>query len=316
MTGIDIRSLDIGMLRTLEALLIERNVSRAADRLFLSQSAVSSTLKRLRDVFGDPLFVRTAHGVEPTAHALLLAPYVSSALNEITRLLTAGKAFDPAQSNRIFRVISSDHLSQLILPVLCQELAQAQSGIRILWEPVNSMSPGVLQRGEADLGFFARMANPSGMLVQALYTDHYVLVARKDSLPDPITLQQFCAAPQVILSYGRSTLEELLDQVAARDGLQRYPQVAVTGFAQMVDLVARTDLTAVLPARVAATYAQQVQILPLPLEVPRYTLYMCSHLRSESDPGMVWLRETLARIVHARSLPAEGTAQAPLASAP
>src|SRR4051812_21043490 len=133
MAGADIRSLDISMLRTFDALLSERSVSRAAARLFLSQPAVSSSLKRLREVFDDPLFTRSAHGVVPTARALALAPHVEAVLAEVSRLLAAGREFDPASSDRIFRIVGSDHMSQLLLPPLCRELVEHGSRIRVFW---------------------------------------------------------------------------------------------------------------------------------------------------------------------------------------
>src|SRR4051812_21895445 len=100
----DIRSLDVGMLRTFEALLRERSVSRAAERLFLSQPAVSASLQRLRDAFGDPLFTRTSHGVVPTPRALALGPQVERVLADIAALLDDARPFDPATSSRIFRI--------------------------------------------------------------------------------------------------------------------------------------------------------------------------------------------------------------------
>ena len=118
MANRDIRSLDVGMLRAFEALALERSVSRAAARLFLTQPAVSAALHRFRDTFGDPLFTRTAHGMEPTARALALAPLVDKVLADIATLLEADQPFDPAASDRIFRIAGSDHASHLLLPEL------------------------------------------------------------------------------------------------------------------------------------------------------------------------------------------------------
>lgn len=290
MSAADIRSLDIGMLRTFDALLAERSVSRAAARLFLSQSAVSSTLKRLREVFADPLFTRTAHGVEPTARALILAPHVQAALNEIGRLLAAGQEFDPAQSDRIFRVHGSDSMSEQILPALCSELMRLQSGIRILWEPASYNTPMALQRGDVDLGVLPRFTPPEGLLYESLYEDSYVMVARPGQFHGPVSLQAFCAAPQVILGYGRSTIEDLVDQAVARAKLRRHSQVAVTSFSQMAAIVAASEHIAIFPVRVAKRYAQTLSSHPLPFTLPQYSLQLCSHLRTESDPGMQWLR--------------------------
>lgn len=297
MSAADIRSLDIGMLRTFEALLAERSVSRAAERLFLSQSAVSSTLKRLREAFADPLFSRAPHGVEPTPRALVLAPHVQAALAEIGKLLSAGQDFDPAQSDRIFRIHGSDHMGTTILPRLCAELAALRSGVRILWEPANHRTSGALQRGDADLGVLPRFTPPEGLWTEALYEDCHVLAARRGLFTGPVSLDRFCAAPQVILGYGRSTIEELVDQVVARARLRRYPQVAVTSFAQIAALLVDSDHVAILPARVARVYADRLASHALPFELPRYQLHLCSGLRSESDPAVQWLRTRIKQIL-------------------
>lgn len=297
MAAVDIRNLDIGMLRTFDALLAERSVSRAAARLFLSQPAVSSSLKRLREVFGDALFTRSAHGVEPTARALALAPHVHAVLGEMGKLLAAGQEFDPAQSDRVFRIMGSDHMSQLILPALCTELASHGSAIRIFWESANYAALGErLQRGDADFGLLPRATPPAGLWAELLYEDTYVLLARTGLVEGPVTMERFCAAPQVFLGYGRSALEDTIDQLVARVRQRRHAQVAVTTFAQMADILRHTDYMAVFPARVARRYAPELSAHALPFDLPRYGMYVCASLRAESDPGMQWLQGSIKRI--------------------
>lgn len=300
MGTVDIRNLDIGMLRTFDALLTERSVSRAASRLFLSQPAVSSSLKRLREVLGDPLFTRSAHGVEPTARALALAPHVQAVLTELGKLLAVGLDFEPAHSDRVFRIMGSDHMSQLILPQLCTELAAAGSGIRIFWESANYPSLAErLQRGDADFGLMPRPAPPAGLWAQVLYEDMYVLVARRGRFEGTVSLQDFCAAPQVFLGYGRSAMEDTIDQIVSRAGQHRHAQVAVTTFGQMAEIVSRTDHVAVFPARVAARYEHTLAVHPLPFELPRYGMYLGASLRSKTDPGMQWLAERIKTLASA-----------------
>ena len=293
MSASDIRSLDIGMLRTFEALLHERSVSRAAARLFLSQSAVSSTLKRLRECFADPLFTRTAHGVEPTPQALLLAPHVQAALAEIGKLLSVGQAFDPARSDRIFRIHGSDHMSERVLPPLCAELSRLGSGIRLQWEHAHYGTASALVRGDVDLALLPRFVPPEGLLSDVLYEDHHVLAARPGLLPDTVSLPQFCATPQIILGYGRSTLEDMVEQIVARAGLQRVVQVALSGFAQILSLLAHGQHCAILPRRLAQRHGAQLSLHALPFELPPYRLHLCASLRSENDSALQWLRERI-----------------------
>ncbi len=296
MAGLDIRSLDIAMLRTFDALLTERSVSRAAARLFLSQPAVSASLKRLRETFGDPLFTRSAHGVVPTARALALAPHVQAVLAEVQRLLTAGHEFDPAASERIFRIVGSDHMSELLLPPVCAQLVESGSRIRLFWESANYAAlPERLQRGEVDFGLLPRVNPPTGLASELLYEDHYVLVTRRGHprFVDGVTLADFCAAPQVFLGYGRSALDDLIDQLVGRAGQRRYTQVAVTSFAQMAQLLQATDHVAVFPARVAARYQDTLASHPLPFDMPRYGMYLCWNERAGDDPAVQWMRGRL-----------------------
>jgi DNA-binding transcriptional LysR family regulator len=255
----DIRSLDVAMLRTFDALMRERSVSRAAARLFLSQPAVSASLNRLRGVFDDPLFRRTSHGVTPTPRALAM--------------LVAGDAeFDPAASSRVFRIAGSDFPSQRFLPPLAQRLAAVGSAVRIVWEPPGAGSLAErLERGELDLAVVARVQMSERIEAATLYEDGYVYALRAghpraDEAP---TLQSFCEIPQVFLGYGTSALDDMIDATLARQGLQRRVQVAVTSFAQIVHLLEHSDHAAVLGSRVAASFGAGVRGQPQPVEKPR-----------------------------------------------
>lgn len=293
MANRDIRSLDVHMLRTFDALAQERSVSRAAARLFLSQPAVSATLNRLRDTFGDPLFTRTAHGMEPTARAMALAPQVEKVLAGIAVLLEPAQAFDPASSDRIFRITGSDHASHLLLPELSRRLLECGSRIRIVWEP-----PGVwslrdrLQKGELDLGVVGRIQLPRDLEVATLYADHYVYAMRRGhpQAAQPVTLDSFCATPQVFLGYGTSTLEDLIDEALGKSGRRRHTQIAVSTFGQIVDLLGRGDCAAVMPWRVAQAHEEVLHTQPLPFPLPGYRHIVCWSSRSEADTGCTWLR--------------------------
>lgn len=295
----DIRSLDVGMLRTFDALMREKNVSRAAARLFLSQPAVSASLNRLREVFGDPLFTRTAHGVLPTERALGLAPQVQKVLADLAALLEADQPFDPASSNRIFRVAGSDHASRMLLPALSRALIACGSAIRIVWVPPGTWSLAEhLNKGELDLAVVARIQPPRDMETQVLYEDRYVYVMRKDHprAAEPVTLDSFCEIPQVFLGYGTSMLDDLIDETLARGGRQRLAQIAVTSFGQIVHQLQHSDHAAVLGGRVARQFADELLIQEVPFELPGYQSLVCWDARAAGDRGIQWLREQVAAI--------------------
>jgi DNA-binding transcriptional LysR family regulator len=299
MASRDIRSLDVAMLRTFDALMRERSVSRAAARLFLSQPAVSASLNRLREVFDDPLFRRTGHGVTPTPRALAMAAQVEKLLGELSALVAGDADFDPATSNRVFRIAGSDFPSQRFLPPLAQRLADAGSAVRIVWQPPGAGSLAErLERGELDLAVVARVQMNEGVESATLYEDAYVHAVRAghpraDEAP---TLQRFCEIPQVFLGYGTSVLDDLIDATLARQGLRRRVQVAVTSFAQIVHLLEHSDHAAVLGSRVAASFGDRLRVQPLPFELPRYRALVCWPSRTGHDAGLRWLRDQLLQI--------------------
>jgi DNA-binding transcriptional LysR family regulator len=295
----DIRSLDIGMLRTFEALMRERSVSRAAAHLFLSQPAVSASLNRLREVFDDPLFTRTSHGVTPTPRALALAPKVLQVLGDIGALLDVEQPFNAALSDRVFRIAGSDHASRRILPELSQRLIDLGSMIRIVWEPPSTWPLAQrLHQGDLDLAVVARIRQPQDMETLTLYEDHYVYVMRHDHprAGEPVSLDMFCEIPQIFLGYGTSMLDDLIDETLARGGRQRLAQIAVTSFGQIVHQLQHSDHAAVLGRRVADAHAQGLRIAPLPFEFPGYRALLCWHGRAERDPGIGWLKAQIQEI--------------------
>jgi DNA-binding transcriptional LysR family regulator len=310
----DIRSLDIGMLRTFDALMRERSVSRAAATLFLSQPAVSASLNRLREAFGDPLFARSAHGVVPTARAHALAPQVEKLLGDLAGLLDADRPFDPAASSRIFRIAGSDLPSRIVLPGLGRLLAACDSPLRIVWEP-----PGTwpladrLHKGLLDLAVLARIKPPADVEWLRLYQDDYVYALRRGHPQGaaPVTLDSFCATPQIFLGYGASMLDDLIDETLAASGRQRLAQFAVTSFGQILHQLLHSDHAAVLPRRVAQAHAEALLLQPLPFALPGYSALLCWHSRSDQDAGVQWLKRAILAqygIGETGAAPAEGPA--------
>lgn len=295
----ELRSLDLALLRTFAALMRERSVSRAAAHLFLSQPAVSAALNRLREVFADPMFTRTAHGVMPTPRALALAPQIDKLLADLAALLHDEQPFDPAASDRIFRIAGSDHASRSVLPALGRVLVACGSAIRLVWEPPGAWSlPERLHRSDLDLALVARINPPRDMETQVLYVDHYVYALRQDHprRHEPLTLQMFCEVPQVFLGYGSSVLDDTIDETLARLGRQRLAQMAVTSFGQIVHQLQHSDHAAVLGSRVAAAYAGLLHLQPLPFDLPRYQALLCWDARAGGDAGIRWLKAQILRI--------------------
>lgn len=300
MTNSDIRSLDVSMLRVFDALIREKSVSRAAARLFLSQSAVSGTLKRLRETFGDQLFTRTAIGVQPTQHALELAPHIEATLLHIQRLLNVGRDFNPKDSDRILRIAGSDHSCRIFVPLLSDSLQRHQSGIRLMWESPDYLSlADRLHKGYVDIGILPRINGwPEDVEVDVLYEDRYVLVGNREYYADEqaISLNEYCGAQHIVLTQGRSELEDAIDQALSAAGRSWSVFAAVPTLGSVIDVISHSRFLAVLPRRVALHHTSKIALLKLPFNLPTYRLFICWSGRSNEDLAVQWLKNEIRNL--------------------
>lgn len=220
MTRPDLRGLDLAHLRAFDALMRERSVSRAAARLFLSQPALSAALKRLREVFGDPLFVRSPQGVTPTSRAHALAPAIEQVLLDLQQLLNTHAGFDPARSERILRIAGSDNLGRIALPPLCRMLAARGATVRIAWELADfAQVVDRLKRGDVQLGLIPAFAPVTGVDTTLLYEDGHVVAGRLGHpllSGEPLDAARFAQAPHAVLGQSRSVLDDTIDLRLAR----------------------------------------------------------------------------------------------------
>jgi DNA-binding transcriptional LysR family regulator len=304
-THIDLRTLDIGMLRTFDALMRERSVSRAAARLFLSQPAVSGSLAKLRRTFDDPLFKRTPHGVSPTPLALSMADQVADLLMRMSHLLENSHRFDPTSSDRIFRIAGSDYSSRLILAPLMARLQTMQASVRIAWEPPQFHNLFErIRRGDVDLGCAPEPSMRSGLNSAVLFEEHFVLVTRKGhpgftGTEDPV--EAFCKWPHVFFGFRYPNLESVLEDSVARHGLHCLVRLSMPSFDQAADVVSRSDMISVFPARLAHVFNDRLQSLPLPVHLEGYRSCLYWDRGTEDDLGLRWLREEIVRVAHAAS---------------
>lgn len=307
---VDLRSLDIGMLRTFDALMRERSVSRAAARLFLSQSAVSGSLAKLRRTFGDPLFRRTASGVAPTPLATSMAAQVADVLARMSRLLEAGHQFDPAASDRIFRIAGSDYSSRLLLPGLVGRLQSMQARVRVAWEPPQFHTLHErIRRGDVDLGCAPEPSMSPGLCSAVLFEEHFVLITRKDHpgfRGDRDALASFCEWPHVFFGYRYSDIESSLQRRVAEHGRRVFVQLSLPSFDQAAEVIARSDMISVFPARLAGLLGHRLQVLPLPVPIDGYRSCLYWDRSTEDDPGLRWLRDEIQAV--AREVPADTAA--------
>ncbi|MCK9796443.1 LysR family transcriptional regulator [Pseudomonas sp. MAFF 302030] len=291
----DIRHLDFNLLKTLDALLDERSVTRAAERLSLTQPAVSGMLTRLRESFGDPLFVRAQRGMVPTLRAEQLAAPVKQLLSDIEQMLQP-QAFDPATAQMIVSMASTDYaLRAVVVPFLSALRLQAPN-IRVAVQPVDVQHlAGQLDRGDIDLALVTPDSTAPGLHAAALFDERYVCVMRAghpDAAAKTWSLERFCSLDHVLVSPSGGSFQGVTDQALARIGRSRRVTLSVTSFLVLPEILRTSDLIAVVPRRLAL-HADGLVMLEPPVEVPGFSKTLAWHERTHHDPGQQWLRTLL-----------------------
>src|SRR3954454_4708864 len=295
----NVRDLDLNLLRVFDSVLREKSVTAAAAGLGLTQPVVSNALSRLRALFDDPLFVRTPAGMDATPFARELGEPVRQALALLDSALAHGPGFDPQTSTRAFRFYMSD-LGQIeFLPPLIERAQRVAPGVRLEAVALDVEDIGAaLAAGGLDLavGFLPSLGPPVRRL--QLFRDPYVCLMRADhpTIKRTLSRKQFLEASHALVSYrgGHRIIEETLD----RAGLSRRIALRVPHFTVLPMVLARTDLILILPQRVARVYERQGEFksLPPPVAIPPADVGVHWHERFDADPGNRWLREQLLEL--------------------
>ncbi|OJH40625.1 LysR family transcriptional regulator [Cystobacter ferrugineus] len=296
----DIRRADLPLLISLDVLLEELNVTRAARRLKLSQPALSAQLGRLRELFKDPLLVpsEAGRGMTPTPRALELQPALHQALLDLQSAVVSRVEFNPQEAQRHFTIALNDNIFTIIgLSVAQDVLALGGPGIRLSFvAPAEENLTYRMERGEIDLyvGISARI--PEALKSRRLLTDEFCFAQRKEHPrgQGAPTLEDYCQLSHVMVSQGGSVHSEV-DDVLARHGKKRRVTVTVPNYNQVALVLADTDCVATLPSRLLHRYASGLDLLPLPFSMRPFDLVMGWHVRAQHDPAHQWLRERFVR---------------------
>jgi DNA-binding transcriptional LysR family regulator len=302
----DIRSVDLNLLVALDALLGERNVTRAAARLNLSQSAMSAALARLRALFGDPLLLRTAGGMLPTSKGQELAAPVKQVLADVGRLVQQAGAFDPASARVTFTIAASDYVEFAILPRLVDFL---EANAPLARFAVRAMDFGAIGRqleaGEVDLGILGAGFAPPNARSRPLFLERFVCVVRRDHprIRDRLTLDEFCALEHLLVQPSGSGFTAQTDDALAAIGRRRQVRLSVPHFLLVPEILVRSDMIVVLPERLARGYRDRFRIFEPPLEMPPFAIVEVWHERTHRDPALVWLRQALADLTREEAAP-------------
>ncbi len=298
----DLRAFDLNLLVTLDALLTEANVTRAAQRLHLSQSAVSGQLARLRQLFDDPLLLPAdnGRGMTPTTRALDLAGPVRAALDQLAGIVRGQPAFDPATAQRTFQIAASDLSTAVLgLPLAGLLARHAGPGVRLAFRMTDGARiASQLQEGEVDLLIGSERMVPENMRARLLFEERFVMVQRKDHPrgTETLDLDGYCALRHVLVSTSGGSLHGFMDEHLHALGRTRNVVLSVQSFALVPGLLRQSDHVATVPSRLAALHADVLDSFGLPFEGRGFSLYAAWHPRFHDDQALAWLRDQVVRI--------------------
>ncbi|MEJ6021266.1 LysR family transcriptional regulator [Ramlibacter sp. PS4R-6] len=303
------RNLDLNLLRVFDQVMAERNLTRAARNLAMTQPAVSNALSRLREQLGDQLVTRSGYGVEPTPRALALWPSIADALRQLEASITPGD-FVASEANNTFVLAMADATGAELMPGMVEIIERDAPGVTVRVLPLTTRDPRrLLDEGQIDLavGFFPAVladltaqAQQGGMAAfdhQRLYDGRYVCVMREGHplARGPLTLKRYCAAHHLLVSFSGRPFG-FVDEALASLGLKRRVVLTVNQFFTAGRVVSTSDLLTVLPSHFVRVtgIADQLVLRELPFEVPPVHVDALWHRRASQRSDHAWLRLAIA----------------------
>ncbi|MEM8794505.1 MAG: LysR family transcriptional regulator [Pseudomonadota bacterium] len=295
----DLRSFDISLLVSLEALLRLRHVTRAADELAISQPALSRRLKSLREAFGDPLLVAAegGRGMTLTARGEALQTPLHLALEELSRAIAPQTPFVPATAERTFHIMASDYAALTFGLPLIAHLETVAPNIRIsIANYDRDLLLPQMEEGRIDLLIGSLGMTPETLRARKLSDERFILAQRKDHPrgTEPTTLDEFCDLTFVLMVLTAGTFTGGVDETLAAQNRARNVMISVQQFTLIPPLLMDTDYVCVLPERMALRYTDKLHLTELPFETRGFSLYTAWHARVHADKGHRWLRRELA----------------------
>lgn len=295
----DTSRVDLNLLVTLEALLAEKNVTKAAARLHLSQPAVSAQLNRLRDVFEDPLLVPAHRGMTPTAKALGLLVPLRQALDQLRNTLHSHQDFFPGQARLTVTVACTDYVQAAVVLPLMLALRQRAPGVRVA---VRHLNPALLEQqlahGEVDLVIASPGDAPPHLRARHLFDETYVLIGRRNHprLKIGLKIEEFVQLDQVIVSPAGGGFTTPIDDALAALGHQRRVVMSAASFLFVPQMVATSDLVALVPRRLLRSQLDRLEVIEVPWLAERFNVCLIWHERGHGCAGQRWIRELIVEL--------------------
>ena len=294
--------LDLEWLSVFDQVYECSSVSRAADRLGIAQATASIALSKLRTHFGDKLFSRTSHGMQPTPYARDIHPALKDVLTRLEQARSSRLDFVPAASQRTFRICMTDISEVVLLPALVNQLQRIAPRVRVEAETISVNSPARLEEGDVDLavGFMPHLE--AGFYQRTLMTESFVCLAAADHprVATRVTKAGFEEEGHIVVSTS-GTGHAIVDKVFAQRKVNRNVVLRLPSFLGVARIVAQTELLVIVPRRVGVAFAAQerVKMLAPPVQLPPYQVKLHWHERFHADAGNAWLRQLIAELTPA-----------------
>lgn len=292
-----LRQADLNLLVIFTAVAEERNITRAASRLLLSQPAVTRALQRLRDTFHDDLLIRTSTGYEPTPAGQRLLQDLATMLPRLDRLMTGGD-FDPATEDATFRIAATDHAAYLLVPPLYTLVLPKRTKVVFSFVPLHAGQYEALEKGRLDLVLADRDTAPLHLSKEVIFeVDFVCVVSRKSKFARAVTLKQYLAAEHVAVDI-IGGVQTHPDRHLAAIGEKRRSPLVVAQHTVAMRIAAVTDMIATVPRRMAVLEASNkaTKILEAPAAIGSFKYVMIWHPRMQTDAAHVWLRSTIREL--------------------
>lgn len=305
-TALDgLRRFDLNLLVAFDILISERNVTAAARRMGIGQPAMSSALSRLRDMFGDPLLIRTATGLQPTSRALDLVAPVSRILAELREEVFSTRAFDPGKDQRTFRIGVSDQVEAAIMQDVLHAIQRDAPGVRVIARSVEmKFGAELLSNGAIDLAVGHFPDVESGLETVTLYRETFVCLfdAKACGVAPPLSLDDYAALPHILVSLRGEPFGHV-DELLEAAGRSRTVIYTTPHFLAVPFLLHGFRAVAALPRRLAENCADAAGLAtcPVPLPSTGYDIRMAWHRRTSSDPAQTWLRDLIGAVGRSRA---------------
>lgn len=300
---VNLRDFDLNLLVIFTNIMEHRSISKAANELGLSPSAVSHALGRLRTMLNDQLFYRTAKGLEPTDRAREIIVQVEDGLSHLSGAISAQQQFVPAESKRVFSMQVAGYVSGFFLPSFSSRIRSEAPGITIDILPFSVSTDSPWDRVDAQIRLTPGRLKPKAVRSKRLMADDIVVIMRPDhpSASEPMTAELYARLPHVKLSQA-STGTTVIDDSLAQRGLERHSALIVSSWDPIPDVLLSTDLIAIAPKHLLSLdpRLKNLKSAPLPLEEVVFSFDLCWDQGSEAESGHKWLCETIVDVFNAQ----------------